>query len=234
MSHREALHSALYRLGSAAVLALLRLPCVHQPLNTFAKVWLRHARIAAHLRAANYDQVVDGGANVGEFSALVRAVLPDVPLLCIEPHPGAAAVLRRRGFQVVQGALWNESGTAILSQPTDASTSSTLLGSAPGRPQWTVPTMRLDELPLTGNRVLLKLDLQGAEPEALEGLGKSWSRLAALLLEVSYGPRGTYECLRASLAAHGFHEAATLNELDRGGSTLEADKLWLRSEADET
>ena len=61
----------------------------------------------------------------------------------------------------------------------------------------------------------------------MEGLGDMWSRCAGLLLEVSYGPDGTYEPLRELLASHGFYEAATFNELDSAHGPIEADKLWL-------
>lgn len=47
-------------------------------------------------------------------------------------------------------------------------------------------------------------------------------------VEVSYGAAGTYERLRATLAGRCFDEAATLNELDSDGGTIEADKLFVR------
>jgi hypothetical protein len=90
-----------------------------------------------------------------------------------------------------------------------------------------VETVRLDQLSIPGRNVLVKLDLQGAERQALEGMGELWDRCAGLLLEVSYGERGTYEALRALLAARGFFEAATLNELETEDGVVEADKLWL-------
>lgn len=230
MSAAAWLHGVAYRGGSWVFLLLLRIPVVSAALSGFARVWHRQSRIATHLRSGGYDQVVDGGANIGEFAALVRAVAPATPLLCVEPLPGAAAVLRRRGFSVVEGALWREEGAATLTQPAAASTSATLLPASGARgPTWEVRTMRLDALPLTGTRILVKLDLQGAEPTALEGLEAAWHRVAGLLLEVSYGPGGTYEPLRSMLAARGFHEAATFNELEAGGKVVEADKLWLRS-----
>lgn len=228
-------HSVAYRAGSTAILLLVRTRWLARPLSWIAKVWLRHARLVAHLRRARYDQVVDGGANVGEFAAVVRAARPDLPLLCVEPHPEAAAVLRKRGFEVVEAALWSSRGMATLTQPAAASTSATLM-KAEGLKvaSYEVATVRLDELPLSGRRILIKLDLQGAEPAALEGLGACWERVAGVLLEVSYGPDGSSRQLAAELVRHGFHEAATFNELDEGGIAVEADKLWLTSEGDET
>lgn len=231
MTFSGVLHDIAYRAGSGVVLGLLRLPVVSPVLGRFAKIWLRHARIASHLRATRYDQIIDGGANIGEFAALVRAACPEVPLLCIEPHPLAATTLRARGFEVVEAALWSCAGTAVLRQPSAASTSATIVGGAPDEaPHWAVSTLRIDQLPLRGHRILLKLDLQGAEAAALEGVGAQWNRLAGVLLEVSYGAGGTLEELRSLLASRGFVEAATFNELeDERSRVVEADKLWLRS-----
>jgi FkbM family methyltransferase len=219
-----------YELSSRTVLLLLRVPGLPSTLTRLSKIWLRHARLAGHLRRGSYDAIVDGGASIGEFAALVRLACPRTPLLCVEPPPASAARLRRRGFTVVEAALWHETGRATLTQPTPASTSSTLVaGGAAGLFSWAVDTVRLDQLPIPGRRVLVKLDLQGAEPKALEGMGELWDRCAGLLLEVSYGDRGTYEPLRALLAERGFFEAGTFNELETDAGIVEADKLWLRA-----
>ena len=221
--------SRLYELSSRLLLPLLRASGPRAALTHLAKIWLRHARIVGHLSRASYDTVVDGGASIGEFAALVRLACPRVPLLCVEPHPASAERLRRRGFTVIEAALWNERGRTTLFQPTPAATSCSVVEPGqPGRPSWTVDTVRLDQLDLPGQRLLVKLDLQGAEPRALEGMGELWDRCEGLLLEVSYGERGTYEPLRRLLGEKGFSESATFNELESGSSVLEADKLWLR------
>jgi len=230
---RTELHSRLYELSSRLLLLLLRMPGLPTALTRIAKIWLRHARIARHLARGSYDAIVDGGASIGEFAALARFACPRAPLVCVEPHPASAARLRERGFSVIEAALWNERGTATLTQPADAVTSCSLLAAtAQERPTWTVATVRLDQLSVPGTRVLVKLDLQGAEPQALEGMGELWDRCAGLLLEVSYGERGSYEPLRALLASKGFFEAATFNELETDEGVVEADKLWLRRDRD--
>jgi FkbM family methyltransferase len=184
------------------------------------------------LRTGGFDSIVDGGASVGEFALAARASCPGVPIVCVEPHPPSAAILRRHGFRVVEAALWKAPGRLRLTQPTDATTScSVALEAAADRPSWDVETVRLDGIGVAGDRILVKLDLQGAEEQALEGMGALWARCAALLLEVSYGPSGSYEPLRSLLAARGFDEAATLNELEEDGLPLEADKLFVRRPA---
>jgi FkbM family methyltransferase len=226
---RPELHSRLYELSSRAVLAALRVPALVQALTWFAKIWLRHARTTRHLARGGYDAIVDGGASIGEFAALARLACPHIPLLCVEPHPPSAARLRSRGFAVVEAALWSANGTGTLTQPAPAVTSCSLLASpSVGRPGWSVTLTRLDELAIDGARILIKLDLQGAEPQALEGMGALWDRCAGLLVEVSYGEHGSYEKIRALLAARGFFEAATFNELETDAGIVEADKLWLR------
>ena len=222
---------ALYRLGLTLLGATFRVGPLASILARASKVFLRHARVRHLLRTGGFDSIADGGAAVGEFAFAARDACPGVPLVCVEPHPPSAEILRRNGFRVVEAALWKAPGRLRLTQPADATTScSVVLESAPGRPSWDVDTVRLDEIGITGERILVKLDLQGAEAEALEGMGSLWPHCAAVLLEVSYGPSGSYEPLRALLAARGFAEAGTLNELEEGGLPIEADKVWVRSE----
>jgi FkbM family methyltransferase len=220
---------ALYRFGLAVLGATFRVGPLAAVLARASKVFLRHARVRHMLRTGGFDSIVDGGASVGEFALAARASCPGVPVVCVEPHPPSAAILRRHGFRVVEAALWKEPGRLRLTQPTDATTScSVAVEAAAGRPSWDVETVRLDGIGVTGERILVKLDLQGAEEAALEGMGSLWPRCAALLLEVSYGPAGSYEPLRSLLGARGFVEAGTLNELEDAGLPMEADKLFVR------
>jgi len=219
-----------YRLGASAVRAALRVPPLARRAEVLARVWLRHARTVALLRRYRFDAVIDGGANVGEFAHLARFALPDAELLCVEPNPGCAARLRGDGFRVVEAALWHAEGTLTLRQPARESTSSTVFSAAEDHGAWRVPSTRLDALELRGERVFVKLDLQGAESAALDGMDGLWGRCAGVLLEVSIGADGTYEPLRARLAARGFSERSTLNELVFDGRVAEADKVWIRDD----
>jgi FkbM family methyltransferase len=220
-----------YRLGIALLRSLSAVPFLARALDAFGRIWQRHRKLRAHLRTLNFDGVIDGGANVGEFAAIVRAALPKADLICVEPHPASAAILRKDGYKVVEAALWKETTRLHLHQPTARSTSCTVLGeTAPndGAATLEVAAVRLDSLAISGSRLLIKLDLQGAEPIALEGMGAFWQRCAGILLEVSIGAGGTYESLRAMLSQHGFEEYSTTNELTADGRVVEADKLWLR------
>lgn len=223
-----------YSLGCAAIRLALRVKPLAHGLTAFSRIWARHAAIQRHLRAGGYDGVIDGGANIGEFAGLVRMALPDADLVCVEPHPGCAEKLRRHGYRVVEAALWRERARVTLRQPSHAETSCSVLpDTQSSRGEWEVPAIPLSEIQIQGRHLLIKLDLQGAEIEALAGMGILWQRCEALLLEVSLGQSGTYRKLAKLLETNGFLEYATLNELEIGGRVVEADKLWRRVEGAE-
>lgn len=223
------MNARVYKLGMIGLQWLTSFEPVAAPLETLARVVQRHRKLYSHLRAQQFDGVIDGGANVGEFAQIVRTALPAADLVCVEPNHECAAALAACGFRVVEAALWNEPTHLTLTQPTEASTSCTVMveGDRSAR-TWTVEAVRLDSLQVSGSRILVKLDLQGAEFQALDGMGDLWDRCAGLLLEVSLGRGGTCERMRELLARRGFVESSTTNELWEDGRVIEADKLWLR------
>ena len=224
------MNETIYRFCLGLVRLTLKFPPLVSVLGLFSRVWGRHHKLLVHLRTLKFDGVVDGGANHGEFAALVRAALPQADLVCVEPHPASAAYLRKHGYRVVEAALWRERARLRLSQPTPASTSCTVLelGAQKLEGSWDVDAVRLDELEIAGRRILIKLDLQGAESIALEGMGILWERTAALLLEVPVPPDERLTKLTDLLRSRGYAEYSTTNELFVDGRVVEADKLWLR------
>lgn len=225
------MNDLFYRWGCLGIRLLLRLPWLGPLAGRAAAVTARHARLVRVLRAGAFDGVVDGGANIGEFAHLARLALPQAHILCIEPHPGNARHLRRDGFDTVEAALWHEEGTLTLTQPTGTTTSCTVTAPDPANApaSWKVSAVRLDRLPITGSRLLVKLDLQGAEWEALQGMENLWPRCAGLILEMHTRPDGDCGKIAAFLSSKGFVECGTLHELEENGRAVEADRLWLRA-----
>jgi len=225
------MNASLYQIGILCLQWLGSFHILSRQLDHLCKVWQRHRKLFSQLQIQKFDGVIDGGANIGEFAQTVRGALPNAHIICVEPHPMCAKTLRKKRFNVVEAALWKEPTRLRLIQPSSASTSSTVIANhyEPVQHAWDVEAVRLDSLPISGVRLLVKLDLQGAEFEALEGMGTLWERCAGILLEVSIGTDGTYERLREILSRHGFYEYSTTNELEVDGRVVEADKLWLRA-----
>lgn len=223
------MNDTIYRTFFGLVIRAVSLPGLSPLLGFGLRVLGRHHRLWTHLRALQFDGVIDGGANVGEFALLVRRSLPEADLVCIEPHPPSAARLRAAGFRTVEAALWREAGRLTLSQPDPASTSCTVeAGGAAPHGSWEVAAVRMQDLEIRGSRLLVKLDLQGAEVPALEGMGALWERTAGLLLEMRVGNVGDRPVLEALLRERGFYDYATTNEILRDDRVVEVDKLWLK------
>ena len=143
-------------------------------LTWFAKVWLRHARIS---RAPPARPVRRGSRRRGRHRRVRRAreARPFRRPGCSasRPHPASAATFWRRGFEVVEGGLWSAEGEMLLTQPEVAATSCTLVGEpASGRPSWRVRTVRLDQLPIPGRRVLREAGPPGG---GTTGTGWEWT-----------------------------------------------------------
>ncbi|MBS0660066.1 MAG: FkbM family methyltransferase [Verrucomicrobia bacterium] len=224
------MNDTLYRSCLGLVIRLVSLPGLSPLLGFGLRVLGRHHRLFTHLRAWRFDGVIDGGANVGEFAQMVRRALPAADLVCVEPHPACAERLRRAGFRTVEAALWDRPARLSLVQPNAASTSSTCLevsGANHGR--WEVEACRLADLELRGERLLLKMDLQGAELTALAGMSEEmWARTAGVLLEMRVAPGTDRADIEALLRGRGFYDYATLNEILVADRIEEVDKLWLR------
>jgi len=165
--------------------------------------WLRHVkgdRVAAYLREGWFeyreqaffrlylrpgDSFIDGGAHFGLFSALAwRAAGGQVRVIAVEPNPGTLPLLRANlerllpgRFAIEEAALFSEEGTRPF-YPRDPvrSSYSALCPPPEGGDRIEVACTTLDALRRKHrlDRVdLLKLDLEGAEIDALKGARES-------------------------------------------------------------
>lgn len=219
----------VYRIGSKIISECLALPVLGRILTDSSRIVHRYSTILQHLQALHFDAVIDGGANIGEFASLVRTSLPRADLVCVEPQPQCADILQERGFRVVRSALWDSKTTLTLCQTGSSLTSCSVVPITVNQ-GWKVSTIRLDEIPVTGTNILVKLDLQGAEMTALQGMGGLWPRCTALLVEVSFGRGASYEKISRLLLERQYCEYSTVNEFFENGTVREADKLWVKSE----
>lgn len=142
------------------------------------------------------DWFFDCGAHVGLYSAVAsRATGGQCHVFALEPSEATARLLESniaasdlRGARVFRSALWREPGhVSFVDEPQERSAYSRIaFQDRPG--SRTVPAITLDELAaLSGAQeiALAKLDVEGAEPEALEGARGSLARglFSVLMIE---------------------------------------------------
>lgn len=162
------------------------------------------ARVALQDRENAF--VIDVGAYMGEFAAYVLQLVPKAHVVCIEPIPVQADLLRRRFEQcnvtVVCCAAGDHDGEVEFHQVSEGYSSSVLLMSRHKTEfpsisvevaSYPVPLRRLDaildDLSRDHNPVdLLKIDVQGYKLPVLKGAASTLSRCRYLLVEMSLQP----------------------------------------------
>lgn len=150
-----------------------------------------------------FDTVLDVGGNIGEFAEQAHAAWRHAIVVSFEPLPGAAKANRQRAagrWTVFQEALAAERGERVLRWCLNQHTASSLLehgavraqlfGIADSYQNVPVTTERLDHFFPRGTfgRTLLKVDVEGAELEVLEGAGELLNTIETAVVEVNTAP----------------------------------------------
>jgi FkbM family methyltransferase len=208
----------------------------------------RHRR---WIQSARIRTIVDVGANTGQFSSAMAALLPDASIYSFEPLPNCFAQLSRRlkkrdNFRGFMLALGDQAGEATLWRSSFSESSSLLTmtdlhkESFPWSAEHTPQTVRVDtldaflpELKLEA-RVFLKLDVQGFEGRVLRGAERVLTYVHYVLAETSFQPlyegQDSFEEIFLFLGDHGFEYKGSLDQLSSpaDGGILEADALFVR------
>ena len=199
--------------------------------------YLRHRSFLAHLASGTYEPehrrmferalspgaiVVDGGAHVGTYTIVAcRRVGAAGRVFAVEPDPYNAAALERNvraagctNVTIVRKALADVPGRARFHQSLGTISSSFVArsGRGPFRELETEVTS-IDAL-LEGielDALVVKLDVEGAEPRAVAGAARSVGRAASVTLFV--------ESNRAALAAADGDAVALREQLGALGFT---------------
>lgn len=161
-------------------------------------------RVVRTLDHAGIDTVLDVGANVGQYAAMVRAAGYPGRIVSFEPLADAHAQLARRsakddGWSAIRSAVGDRPGTATINVSANSYSSSLRpmaerhLRADPdsavvGTQEVDVTTVadivvRHDVDP---PRTLLKIDTQGFESAVLDGAGDHLAAMAAVQLELSF------------------------------------------------
>lgn len=196
-----------------------------------------------------FSTIIDGGANVGQFARAAAELYPDARVISIEALPDVANELRRnlsdlQRMRIIQSAVGEEARETTFHRNTYTLASSVLPPDAgyersfPGHAFSTVrvPMNTLDALlqdePLTPP-VLLKLDLQGYELQALRGAARTLERSDYVLLETAFKPvyeqEPLFEDVYALLRQSGFRFRSPVDFLsDASGEIIQMDALFER------
>ena len=161
------------------------------------------------LQLSRVGQVVDVGANRGDFSQAASALFPSAQVLLVEPLPTLHLELERRcrdhggRWRLVPCALGSERGEATLHVDPHQEGTSSLVGfgqeylkanpNARAGQSFTCPVRTLDDLCAEqGIKAidLLKIDVEGFEFETLKGAVAMLRATHALVLELSLVRRG--------------------------------------------
>jgi FkbM family methyltransferase len=162
-------------------------------------------RIVQSLASEGVDflTVIDGGANVGQFARAASRAFRQAVIYSIEPLPDIAHILRQNlsdvpGHRIFRTALGSSDGEIEFRRTSYSQSSSILQVGKHTLPAMQgirevetlrVPLTRLDtllsqvEMP---SPVLLKLDLQGYELEALKGAVSVLAKCDFVLLEAAF------------------------------------------------
>jgi FkbM family methyltransferase len=153
------------------------------------------------LRDQEIDLVLDVGANEGQWARELRAEGYEGMLISFEPFEAAHERLRAAAaddgaWETRRLALGDTTGEADLHVAANEGASSSLLAMTAAHVQSApdagvvgserVPVSRLDEVALpVGERLFLKLDVQGAERAVLDGAAETLRRVRAIESELS-------------------------------------------------
>lgn len=211
---------------------------------------IEHRAIVGALPLAT---VVDVGANVGQFSLLVRAMHPDSQIVAFEPLPDAAARYRQvfagdTKAVLHEAAVSPERGTATMHVSASADSSSLLPISDrqselfPGTEEVGTTDVEVGPLDafvahdLLAAPAMLKIDVQGFELEVLRGSVALLPAFAYIYVEASfealYEDQALFEDVAAFLKTQGFVEAGRYNVAHTAdGAPIQADFLFHRTKA---
>lgn len=189
--------------------------------------------------------VFDIGANAGIYSLAARAAQPRSAIHAFEPTPELAARLREavqwnriEGLHVHERAVSSRQGYAILTHArgeNDMNEGMNFLGAGPDPAlhQTTVPTVALDGFcrdHAIARIDLMKIDVQGHEPEILEGAADLIGRggVGTLLMELTW-PNAQAAVDRLASAGYRFATPRRPVDWQPAGHWLEAQSDILAS-----
>lgn len=155
------------------------------------------------LQAAGIKTVIDIGGGLGQYASKIRKVLPKARIITFEVQPSAIEAIKKRmandhAFDLHHIALSNFNGTTKFNVSSNSGSSSLLPMAQLHKDAYpvseqiteiTVECKRLDDMMKPGEvekKILLKLDVQGAEKIVLEGAQRMLSETDFIFCEINF------------------------------------------------
>lgn len=201
--------------------------------------------------------IIDVGANIGQFAVACAKIFPNATVHSFEPMPECVVRLRHNMAKIPKVhvhdvALGEQAGRIALNVNSFRQSSSILRLAEIHRAAFPdarevvaieVPISTLDRemdgVPLEGP-ALLKLDVQGYEPQVLHGASETLRKMDYVLLETSFRPMYegeiTFLQMVQEMERHGFtflRPAGWLSD-PRSGEILQADALFVNQRTGRT
>jgi len=133
--------------------------------------------------------VIDVGANAGVFTHLLWALKPTSEIFAFEPLPLMNKKIRawnertKANLTLFQRAVSDKCGTATFCADSDNDTNASLELTDDKRNGFTVETVTLDSALPDRPIFLIKIDVEGFEPQVLDGAKKAIQNARFLLIE---------------------------------------------------
>ena len=144
---------------------------------------------AQSLKRETAPFIVDVGANAGMFTHLLWSIKPQVEIFAFEPLPRMNQKIRAWGdrtkakLTLFQHAVSDRCGTAMFCADAENDTSASLQLNGDQRKGFQVETVTLDSVLPNRPIFLIKIDVEGFEPEVLVGAKKAIQNARFLVIE---------------------------------------------------
>jgi len=211
-----------------------------RPPGQFSIEWIKLERVKR--RGLRIDAAVDGGASDGSWTREFRKVYPDAKMLSVEPRgecqPDLQQTARDLAGVIPAATLIGATEGTVEFNVSD--TQSSMLKNSRGESFGTTRSYPITTLDALVQKLsfpwpdLIKLDLQGAELEALKGATQCLQKAQALMLEVSFIPLQAGSPLLYDMVTfchdHGFraYDISGLWHRPLDGALAQGDFLFLK------
>lgn len=143
--------------------------------NCRTKGYLKNQYLVPELPFSDREVIVDCGAYDGDTAKLFNKKIPGCRIISLEPSEKnfeALQKLKLEGLQPIQAGAWSEDTTLNFSDKGGGSTSGAINASGTAK----IIVKALDHLSECQSATYIKMDIEGAELEALKGAEKTIKR----------------------------------------------------------